>query len=64
MMRITTDLDRCMANGACVAACPEVFRQDEHGLVQLVTAEPEDGLLDSVLAAEAACPTLTITVET
>jgi ferredoxin len=62
-MRVTIDVEVCIASGACVLACPEVFQQDEEGLVVLVQDEPGAPLHDAVLEAMAACPAAVIQVE-
>ena len=62
-MRVTVDQDICIASGACVLACPEVFQQDEDGLVVLVTDEPASELHDAVREAMAACPAAVIEIE-
>jgi len=62
-MRVTVDQDICIASGACVLACPEVFQQDEDGLVVLVTDEPGSELHDAVREAMAACPAAVIEIE-
>jgi ferredoxin len=62
-MKVTVDVDVCIASGACVLACPDVFQQDDDGLVVLVQDEPGSELHDAVHDAMAACPAAVITVE-
>jgi ferredoxin len=62
-MKVTIDSELCIASGACVLACPEVFKQDDDGLVMLVQDEPGSELRDTVLEAMAACPAAVIQVE-
>ncbi|MUL50093.1 ferredoxin [Mycobacterium sp. CBMA293] len=62
-MFVRVDRDRCMGSGACVFECPEVFAQDEQGMVVLLTENPGEGLRDAVLAAEEACPVQCIEVD-
>ena len=62
-MKVTIDIDLCIASGACVLACPDVFQQDEDGLVVLVHDEPSSELHDAVREAMAACPAAVIDVE-
>lgn len=62
-MRVTVDQDICIASGACVLACPEVFQQDEDGLVVLVQSEPASELDEAVREAMAACPAAVIEIE-
>jgi ferredoxin len=62
-MKVIIDQDICIASGACVLACPEVFQQDEDGLVVLVQDEPPFELEDAVREAMAACPAAVIEIE-
>ena len=62
-MKITVEQDICIASGACVLACPEVFQQDEDGLVVLVTDEPLSEFEDAAREAMAACPAAVIAIE-
>jgi ferredoxin len=62
-MRVSVDRDRCMGSGACVFEAPEVFAQDESGIVVLLTERPDEGLYASVQAAANACPVVCINVE-
>jgi ferredoxin len=62
-MNVTVDRNRCMGSGACVFECPEVFAQDDSGVVILLTQRPDEGLRDAVQAAADACPVECISVE-
>jgi ferredoxin len=55
-MRVEVDADRCIGSGACVIACPEVFSQDEGGVVILLDPAPPPELDDKVREAVRACP--------
>jgi ferredoxin len=61
-LRVEIDYDRCIASGACVAACPEVFQQDELGIVVLRTDSPDNALESAARDAAAACPTACIEI--
>jgi ferredoxin len=61
-MRITVDTDRCVGAGQCVLNAPEVFDQDEDGLVALLTAEPAEQERHSARQASRLCPSRAITV--
>ncbi len=61
-LRVLIDADRCIGSGACVQASPEVFAQDDSGIVVLVDPSPAGRLADEVREAEAACPAQVITV--
>ncbi|MGW4335913.1 ferredoxin [Rhodococcus koreensis] len=62
-MRITIDPDKCIASGACVIANPEVFAQDDDGIVVLLDQAPAAGLHAKVREASVACPAWVIDVQ-
>lgn len=62
-MKITIDRDKCIASGACVIATPEVFAQDDDGIVIVLDEQPDSSLLDKVNEAAWACPAMVIEVE-
>ena len=55
-MLVTIDRDKCIGSGACVIACPEVFGQDDDGMVRLLDSSPPPPLHPRVAEAERACP--------
>ena len=55
-MKIKLSSERCIASGACVLECPEVFQQDDIGMVVVIEPNPGAKLLDAVRRAAAACP--------
>jgi ferredoxin len=55
-MRVQIDADKCIGSGACVLACPEVFSQDDAGIVVLLDEAPGIELQEQVREAERACP--------
>jgi ferredoxin len=59
-MRVVVDHEKCIASGDCVAACPDVFAQDEAGIVVLLDAEPSEELRTQVENAINGCPTACI----
>jgi ferredoxin len=61
--RVIADRDKCIASGACVLACPDVFEQDDDGIVVVLQALPPVGLWDMVDAAVRACPAAVIETE-
>lgn len=62
-MRVVIEPDFCVASGACVLECPEVFGQDEVGVVVLLTETPEESHHAGVRFAAAACPAAVIRIE-
>jgi ferredoxin len=61
-MQVTIDTDKCIASGGCVFACPEVFDQDDDGIVVLLQSDPPEELRDKVNEAIDACPASVIAV--
>jgi ferredoxin len=55
-MRINADRDVCIGSGNCVLTAPEVFDQDDEGLVDLLAPDPAPGLAQSARDAVARCP--------
>lgn len=62
-MRIVIDEDKCIASGSCVLECPEVFGQDEDGIVVVLQERPPKELHEGVEAAIRACPAAVIWTE-
>jgi ferredoxin len=62
-VKVIVDFDSCIASGACVTACPEVFAQDDDGIVELLQVEPAAELHEKVNEAIDACPAACITSE-
>jgi ferredoxin len=55
-MRINADRDVCIGSGNCVLTAPEVFDQDDEGLVDVLAAEPAPGFEQGARDAVARCP--------
>jgi ferredoxin len=55
-MRVTADRDRCISAGRCMATAPDVFDQDDDGIVLVM--RPELGAADQDVVTEAVfqCP--------
>ncbi|MEU7496432.1 ferredoxin [Streptomyces griseofuscus] len=62
-MKISIDADKCCGAGQCVLVAPEIFDQDEEGIVILLDPEPSDELRDAVEDSIAICPANAIHVE-
>jgi ferredoxin len=55
-VHVSVDVDKCIASGGCVLACPEVFDQDDDGIVVLLQSDPSEDLAAKVTDAINACP--------
>ena len=62
-MRVTIDADKCIASGSCVLAAPEVFSQDDDGIVVVLQEAPPAHLQDPARQAMRACPAAVIWLE-
>ena len=54
-MRITVDRDLCIGSGNCVRMAPEIFDQDDDGLVTLLVTDA-GAAFARVRQASAICP--------
>lgn len=54
--RVAVDRDLCIGAGHCVLAAPEVFDQDDEGLVAVLDEDALEAPDDSVRAAAQRCP--------
>ncbi|MFP5068655.1 ferredoxin [Pseudonocardia nantongensis] len=61
-MRVTVDKDLCIGAGQCVVTAPDVFDQDDDGIVELLTDDPAESDRDAVKEAEHVCPARVIAV--
>jgi ferredoxin len=62
-VRVTIDADKCIASGSCVLAAPEVFSQDDDGIVVVLQEAPPTHLQDQARQAMRACPAAVIWLE-
>lgn len=62
-MKVTVDEDWCVGSGSCVMASPEVFDQDDDGMVVLLQEEPGPELGEAVARAAAVCPAKVIAIQ-
>ena len=63
VMQVTANKETCAVSSLCVYRAPEVFDQDEDGLVEILDANPPADLHDEVRSAARACPTRSINFE-
>lgn len=61
-MRITVSTDICVGAGQCVLSAPDVFDQDDDGVVAVLAAEPGSDQAEPVDLARQLCPSGAITV--
>ena len=62
-MRISMDVDKCIAVGQCLLAAPKVFDLDDFGLVVLLDPMPPESERSAVLNAITRCPADVIWLE-
>ncbi|OJF16275.1 ferredoxin [Couchioplanes caeruleus] len=62
-MRITVSTQTCVGAGQCVLSAPDVFDQDDDGVVEVLDAEPGAGHAEAVYLARDLCPAGAVTVE-
>jgi ferredoxin len=55
-MRVSVNPEVCVGAGQCVLASPEVFDQDDDGVVTLISDRPDRALRQEVQLAAARCP--------
>lgn len=55
-MRLVTEPDRCVASGQCVILAPQVFDQDDDGIVTLLKETPSQGERAAAEEAVRVCP--------
>jgi ferredoxin len=61
-MLVSVELEKCTACGVCVLECPDVFDQDEEGIVVLLDSSPPEERAAAVEDAAEACPSAVIKV--
>ncbi len=62
-MQVKVHTHKCIGAGACVHAAPQVFDQDDQGIVIVLHKHPAPELIDSVREAIEACPAAVIALE-
>jgi ferredoxin len=61
--KVHVDEDLCIGAGQCVLAAPQIFDQDDRGLVILLDATPPAELHEAARKAAKLCPARAITIE-
>ncbi|MER0444047.1 (4Fe-4S)-binding protein [Streptomyces sp. Edi4] len=55
-MRVIADRNVCVGAGLCALTAPGVFDQDDDGLVEVITPEPEGAEQAAARQAGSLCP--------
>ncbi|WP_433274698.1 ferredoxin [Actinosynnema sp. CS-041913] len=55
-MHVAADRDVCVGAGLCALTAPDVFDQDEEGIVTVLADHPPGEARDAVLRVETLCP--------
>jgi ferredoxin len=63
-MSVEVKRDACVGAGQCALVAPDIFDQDDDGIVLLLEANPEGRDLDAAVKAARLCPARAITVAT
>ncbi|MGP4051042.1 ferredoxin [Streptomyces sp. 2A115] len=61
-MRVRADRESCISGGRCMATVPEVFDQDDEGLVVVLTPSPAREHRDKARKAAYLCPARAIDI--
>ena len=61
-MGIDVKRDACVGAGQCALVAPDVFDQDDNGIVMVLQTDPDGADLIAATKAERLCPARAITV--
>ncbi|TQC43159.1 ferredoxin [Rhodococcus sp. WS4] len=59
-MRVEVDAPKCVTSGQCVMIAPDVFDQDDTGIVEILDEHPAPEKRAAVEEAAAVCPAAAI----
>ncbi|MGC4788316.1 ferredoxin [Micromonospora sp. DT178] len=62
-MNITVSAGSCIGSGQCALSAPDVFDQDDDGVVVLVDGRPAEAFHDLVYEAAMRCPVQAISID-
>jgi ferredoxin len=62
MVRISVETDRCVGAGQCVLTAPDIFDQDDFGIVRVLTEPGDAETWEAAVQAGHICPSQAITV--
>ncbi|HEY5320442.1 MAG TPA: ferredoxin [Galbitalea sp.] len=63
-MGIVVQRDACVGAGQCALVAPDVFDQDDDGIVMLLQTNPEGADLEAAIKAVRLCPARAIAIAT
>jgi ferredoxin len=63
-MGVVVQRDACVGAGQCALVAPDVFDQDDEGIVMLLEIDPQGSDLAAAVKAARLCPARAITVTT
>lgn len=63
-MSVVVQTSACVGAGQCVLVAPDVFDQDDDGIVVLLQSNPQDGDLEAAKRAARLCPARAINLTT
>jgi len=63
-MAVVVRRSACVGAGQCALVAPDVFDQDDEGIVELLEPEPEGRALEAAVRAAQLCPARAITLTT
>lgn len=61
-MAIVANTDACVGAGQCALVAPDLFDQDDDGIVLLLEPHPEGAQIDAATRAARLCPARAITL--
>jgi len=61
-MSVIVQRDACVGAGQCALVAPDVFDQDDDGIVLLLEPDPDGALLQAAVRAARLCPARAIAV--
>lgn len=64
MTTVVVQKSACVGAGQCVMVAPDVFDQDDEGIVELLGPEPKGAALDAATRAARLCPARAISLTT
>lgn len=61
-MVVHVEYDKCIGAGMCAMTSPEVFDQDDNGIVTLLPHENDESAEDAVRRAVSVCPSAALSL--